>query len=457
MNISGVIPPWNTTSGTMSLENSTPSMTEYKLYDSAMNGTDATVAMLAVLMAVGVVGNIHVLAVFGFQFKKSSTYVTFVLSLAIINFLMCSIEIPFEILDLLYPYGFLNQYLCKIFRTSNAFLWLSSVFILLLIAFDRYKRVCHPFKIQWSIKKARLLILIAVSGATILTLPVIFVFGPHTSEIANGTYAQKCFLDDNVKESVYPLLYLVFLQILTVVSMIILGFSYISIGLTIRKHAKWRKRVLQYKASQPKYTRVTSENFTGSKENFTNDSLKNSGCISVYTIGTKCIKEMSSSRDKEQSDVQINSEAGKPRTEYENHNVGVPESWESKENDVSNDSNTVVSKEFKNHRKFDRMGINTQSKKNMRTKALFLITVVFIVMYTPYLILGVFLAVKKDFRDNMNDVEITLYRLAMRLVYVNDVINCFIYGIFDHRFKTHVYRFYSQLLSFFKQHYVKMK
>jgi hypothetical protein len=229
--------------------------------------------------------------------------------------------------------------------------------------------------------------------------------------------------------------------------MIILGFSYISIGLTIRKNAKWRKKVLQYKLSKPKYAKVTSDNFAGSQENSTtNNNIENSGNLSVYTIEIPSLG----------NEGKHCGEAEKPRPEYKEPSAGVPESCESQDN-VNNGSSTVVAKDFQNPKKPEKMGFTDQSKRNMRTKALFLITVVFIVMYTPFLILGVFLAVNADFRDRMDDVEITFYRLGMKLIYVNDVVNCFVYGIFDQRFKTHVYQFYRKLFSFFKQHYVKIK
>ncbi|XP_062608299.1 vasopressin V1b receptor-like [Saccostrea cucullata] len=397
------------------------------------NGITATIVLLVILMVVGILGNIHVLVVFGLHFQKSSTYVTFVFALAVINFLMCSIEIPFEILDLLYPYGLFNAWLCKFFRSSNATLSMSSVFILLLISIDRYKRVCSPLKIQWSIKKSRILIAITVFGAFVLSVPVVFIFGLHTTEISSGELVQKCFFDDKVKGSMYPLLYLVFLQIATVVSIGILAFTYISIGLTIRKHARKRAKMTYY-AKDPKEKRLNIGNSKccGNHSANLKTDIVNSGQVFVIGLNYRNQKltndwvQKVSTSNTSVSDIII-SVKNKIKTK------SAEKGKQQGENDIFK---RAVSTE------------HDQAKKN--SKVFFLVTLVFIVMYTPYMILGVFLAVEEDFRENMNDVEITFYRLAMRFVYINDVVNCFIYGILDHRFKTCVFRFYKRIFTLCK-------
>ncbi|XP_061173009.1 dopamine receptor 2-like [Saccostrea echinata] len=417
-------------------------------YDQLVNGTGATVVMLVILMVIGVIGNIHVLAVFGLNFQKSSTYVTFVFSLAVINFLMCSIEIPFEILDLLYPYGLFSGSFCKVFRSSNAGLSMSSVFLLLLIAVDRYKRVCHPLKIQWSIKKSRILIVTVISVATFLAIPVIFVFGPHTTEIAAGVHVQKCFFDDNVKGSLYPLMYLVVLQLVAVVSELVLVFSYLSIGLAIRKHARKRAKMTQFQIKRSKIKKVCSENLNSLSNHSSLSDMDSVKTLSISIIDIKEKMEMSGDDPKEHDNEISKYDKQKSKTtqtpEADNDFSDVHDDEDNNRNSCS-----TTQSEVKNNIKKKRASINSQAKKH--TKVFFVVTLVFIIMYTPYLILGVFLALKDKFRENMNDVELTFYRLAMRLVYVNDVINCFIYGVFDHRFKTCVFRFYKRLFSLFKR------
>ncbi|XP_062608293.1 vasopressin V1b receptor-like [Saccostrea cucullata] len=416
-------------------------------YDQLDNGIEATVAMLVVLMVIGVIGNIHVLAVFGLHFQKSSTYMTFVFSLAVINFLMCSIEIPFEILDLLYPYGLFSGSFCKVFRSSNAALSMSSVFLLLLIAIDRYKRVCHPLKIQWSLKKSRILIVTVISVATFLAIPVVFIFGPHTTEIAAGVHVQKCFFDDNVKGSLYPLMYLIVLQLVFVVSELVLVFSYLSIGLTIGKHVKKRAKMTQYQMKRSKSKRVSTENLNSLNSPSNNSDTDNVNSLSISVIDIK--EKMEISGDPKVHDDHI-SKYDTPENKATQTTGGKNDFDDMMEkSDDGRNSCPAAQHEVKNNIKKKRASINSQAKKH--TKVFFVVTLVFIIMYTPYLILGVFLALKENFRENMNDLELTFYRLAMRLVYVNDVINCFIYGVFDHRFKTSVFRFYKRLLSIFKR------
>lgn len=65
---------------------------------------------------------------------------------------------------------------------------------------------------------------------------------------------------------------------------------------------------------------------------------------------------------------------------------------------------------------------------------LFIIIVIFIVVFFFYFIFGVFLCLKENFKVNMIMIELSFYCLVMRFIFVNNVVNCFVYGIFDLRF-----------------------
>lgn len=95
------------------------------------------VIFVFILMVIGIIGNFHVLVVYIFRMKRSNPRI-FIIFLAALDFLTCSIGMPFVIIDLRNPLTFTIIPACKILRFINYFIGISSALILLIIAIDRW-------------------------------------------------------------------------------------------------------------------------------------------------------------------------------------------------------------------------------------------------------------------------------------------------------------------------------
>ncbi|XP_061171833.1 neuromedin-B receptor-like [Saccostrea echinata] len=286
-------------------------------YDPVDVGTKPSIVFLVFLMVIGTVANGHVFGIFLYRYKSRSTYVTFVLALALIDLLICVCDLPLEILDLSYPYNFFSEVGCKLYKVVSATLILSSVFTLTLLSRDRFKRIRHPLNPQWSNSTCRRYIGAVILLSFILSAPVIYIHGLHVVKISDGTEVEKCFFEDDIDEKLnLPL------------------------------------------------------NFKGTR--------KVSGRLRSMNV--------------------------------------VPKIQKKRKVLLGNHRSTVI---------------------------MFIITSIFIFVFLPYLVLGVFLCLKENFKDNMNEVELSVYRLSMRLMFVNNIVNCFVYGIFDPRFKKVCKEFYK--------------
>lgn len=80
---------------------------------------------------------------------------------------------------------------------------------------------------------------------------------------------------------------------------------------------------------------------------------------------------------------------------------------------------------------------NSVKLKNRKTKVLFLITLLFILAYLPYVSIGVVLTLHRDFKENLSIHQEAIYRVAIRLPLINHVVNPVIYGFCDQAFKKH--------------------
>ncbi|XP_061172972.1 neuropeptide receptor npr-1-like [Saccostrea echinata] len=362
------------------------------VFDKSIVGQKPVITYVAILMVVGFFGNIHVLVVFSTQFKKNSNYVIFVLSLAVIDFLMCSVHMPLEILDLLYPYDFYDSVTCKLFRSNQSILTITSILILILIAIDRYRHVCHPMRNQWSVSGAKRMIRFCVLLAIVVSIPVPLLFGLETVKVSKNATKTICFLENELgMEYVLPVVYILFLNFAFVCGLVVLLFTYISIGITTRRRAK--VHMMMASLMLPKNHVRTSHTKCY--------CLKCFSCKKLSRVQHHSLKSIDHKRF------------------YQT---------------LSRQRTTVFGR--------------SSSKDNKKaTKVLFCVTVIFIVSYLPYVTLGLLLTLGHDLQNFLADPGIVMYRLSVRLLLINHVCNCFVYGIFDQRFKTACFQFYLNLYN----------
>ncbi|XP_062603106.1 neuropeptide receptor npr-1-like [Saccostrea cucullata] len=364
-----------------------------EVFDKSNVGQKPVVTYVAILMVVGFFGNIHVLVVFSTQFKKNSNYVIFVLSLAVIDFLMCSVHMPLEILDLLYPYDFYGSVTCKLFRSNQSILTLASIFILILIAVDRYRHVCHPMRNQWSVFSAKRMIKFCVFLAIIVSIPVSFLFGLETVKVSENATKRICFTENELgTEYVLPVIYILFLNFVFVCGLVVLLFTYISIGITTRRRAKVHMMLTSLMLPKNRVRLRASHKKCCCIECFSCKKLSSGKHHSLQSIDHKRLYQTLS----------------RQRTVF-----GRPTSQDNKK----------------------------------ATKVLFCVTVIFIISYLPYVTLGLLLTLGHDLQNFLGDPGIVVYRLSVRLLLINHVCNCFVYGIFDQRFKTAYFQFYLNLYN----------
>ncbi|XP_071117068.1 uncharacterized protein [Haliotis cracherodii] len=197
------------------------------------------VIMFSLFAAVGVFGNILILYIYGLKFKESTTRV-FILSLAVFDLISC-VSLPYKITLLRYGSLFSNPNLARLDIVRIYFLQVS-VSILPLMSFDRYRRICEPFKLQMSPKMAKILVTCVIVIMTIFTIVRMVV----TSYTSNQCYRAEAFVSaEFVNKTVQ-----VWLQELNFICVIlpfilplpILIAVYILIGVKVRRLSKNSKR-----------------------------------------------------------------------------------------------------------------------------------------------------------------------------------------------------------------------
>lgn len=136
------------------------------------------------LMICGFIGNLMVCFYYGFK-TKITTNSIFICVLAIYDLIVCAIAMPTEIADIVFFYTFQSNVACKILRFVNYLSSLGSIFTLITISVDRYRRICKRSGRQMSIGVAKLSCLLTVVAAVLLAWPSLLIYGSIKVNIPN--------------------------------------------------------------------------------------------------------------------------------------------------------------------------------------------------------------------------------------------------------------------------------
>ncbi|XP_046567865.1 nematocin receptor 2-like [Haliotis rubra] len=193
-------------------------------------------AFVGVIMVIGFFGNFLVCYIFTRRIPLSVNTFLLVI-LAALDLVNCTLNMPFEIIDLRYFYVFESDIACKIFRFLVAFPNIDSTFVLLIITVDRYKRVCRPMSIQMTFKDARKYVAIATAAAILLSLPAVLIYGTETVKTSmKELYGQDCKSTDKITGTAFRFFYQVAIGLGAMLISAVLCYIYVHIWREIRTH-----------------------------------------------------------------------------------------------------------------------------------------------------------------------------------------------------------------------------
>ena len=162
----------------------------------------------ALILTIGLFGNLLVLIVYTFRYKRSQAR-GFILFLATNDFLMCLFGLPYQLIDMVNPYTYTYGTWCKVSSFIVLTLFHISVFGLVVIAVDRYTKICHPLgKFHTQYFGKRRACVIAVILGVLLSWPILILYGP--SEMDTGVQnitGYACYYEYADPESNYVLIY----------------------------------------------------------------------------------------------------------------------------------------------------------------------------------------------------------------------------------------------------------
>lgn len=329
---------------------------------------------MSLLMLVGIFGNLMVLIVYlRKRLKCSSDY--FILNLAFLDLLTCLIGVPVEIVDLRDPYMFYAPAACKLLRTVESFSNMGSTLTLMAIAMDRYKRICKLGE-RFSNQKAKRLCIGAILIGALTCWPAGVVFGKKTVDVGiPGANTADCSTADEMRNTIYPLLYYGLVMLYFIICVIFVLFVYVRISIFIRRG----------KSNQKKTTKPTAQHAPSLNLHSSND-------------GHTALSSASGEED-----------------------VNNRQVIEKKAVDISQGGRLV------------------NTIKVTRTTTIFVaVTAAFILSYLPFLVVMVTRNIKKNFEDILSPSAEVFYKFCLKSYFINNAINPVIYSFLNRNFRADV-------------------
>lgn len=201
------------------------------------------ISLLAILIPIGLIGNLHVLIAYLKYFKKSN-YKVYVLWLAMIDIINCSVVAPFVIAYLFFPVMYPSAILCKVFRFVLYTTAIVSTSSLIVIAIDRHKKVVNPLGSHFKTTTAKVLCFCCLIFAVFLAWPAPILFGlAHIKTGIPGIIGSRCFMEDSFRDTNYMAYYNFILVLFFLVVTTILLIVYVRIGRHISQHNAFRNSI----------------------------------------------------------------------------------------------------------------------------------------------------------------------------------------------------------------------
>ncbi|KAL4231297.1 hypothetical protein ACF0H5_008877 [Mactra antiquata] len=166
--------------------------------------------LIAVECVLGVFGNIFILIVYSKWYKLCS-FRCFVLSLACIDLTSSVTTLPGEIVSQLNWYHYKYDAMCKIKSFFNVFTVWSSGLVLLLLAYDRYRKICYPLSWQIPVRNSARLCVAAILFSIVISSPIAVLWGIQSYEYNFGNYTVQvsiCEKAEMFADEVIPFMYI---------------------------------------------------------------------------------------------------------------------------------------------------------------------------------------------------------------------------------------------------------
>lgn len=350
----------------------------------------------AILMMVGMPGNFIVIIVYLLKMAKTTSR-HFIISLAMCDFINCAFGMPVELSLIWNFYDFDLPILCKVSRFSTFFMNNISSCVLIAIAVDRFRRVCLPLRPNMTVTHSKIICITVTIISLISAVPSLFIYGTRTihqpAPVNDTMFVLKtCYVDDSVGTKL-PLIFNLYMFISVILMIICLTVMYGLVGRVVcsRKHSEESIRKVKFKTtltmdSKSRFSTRFLRSFSEHSPKLFHKARRQQGRDSPVPD----IVEPLGPRSRTHSDLSVRRHGGK------------------------------------------------EIRAGRTTLILFIVTLIFVLSFVPYLAIVTMRYIKIDLIRTMTPTQMTIYNLTLRSYLLNSAVNPIVYCFLNRQFRMKV-------------------
>ncbi|KAK6979370.1 orexin receptor type 2 [Biomphalaria glabrata] len=434
-----------------------------------------TLIYMSVSIVVGCVGNCLVIVVYSTKLIRTPLRI-FIVSMAIFDLLTNLFVMPAKTHELFNMWDSDMPTLCRLQKYLNSSFVITSGLILVAIATTRYKMVCHPFGKQVTIKQAKIISVILALSAFLISIPYGIIHGTQTKETPNkninGSY---CQVDDSYVKTIWPSLNSgLFILVFLVCSAVIVVF-YTCIGRTTWKQQNvFRKEEIRSSGQQTEnstsFTAVCDETHRSSISDKEGPLATSETELVIETIDVKAEKTSASNHEDKVTNTNKVLERGLGLCDTNDRNLEsafsmMPDTQNNKQQNrskvksiaFSNDNEQITDmtlhqneapyQESLNQDKTSQQKPSTKQRRVFGRTSLmmFIVTLVFVLGFLPFLGLNVFLAISPKKVAALKGASLAFYQLFLSSYLLNSFANPIVYSLLDMRFRKECFKLFKCL------------
>ena len=365
------------------------------------------------LMFLGLPGNFIVIVIYLLKMAKTTSR-HFIISLAVCDFVNCAFGMPVELSLLANYYKFDYPILCKVSRFSTFFMNNTSSLVLMGIAVDRFRRVCIPLRPNMTVTQSRIICIVAGIFSMLSAAPALIIYGTRTIYIpgpANNTMVvfKTCHINDASKETTYPMIFNLYLFIGTLTIFFTLAILYACVGRVVCRRKTFSEE---------------SVRFTSSYRHDADNTVRNGRSLSVTSRFWRSVSNVSPKLLRH------------AQTKFGQQNKNLPD---------------IIEPNALRDRAASETSVRRHGGKSVRagrtTMILFLVTLLFILTFVPYLTIVTMRYIKPHMVEHMTTIERSVFNFMLRSYLMNSAFNPLIYCFLNRQFRMKVKRCFLTLFK----------
>lgn len=384
-----------------------------------------------IVSVVGTFGNANIILLYWRKFDQSN-YRTAIIFLAVVDLSICSIVVPLRMVEIRYKYAS-SESICKCAMYLVHLLGQTSLYILAFIAVERYRKVCHATKAQFTQLQVRIICLVIFLIMVVISIPALFLFKSESIEIFDypGYNGTVCHADGRKK-----IFARTFSGITILIGVFSIGtclFCYSNIGRVIYTKVKSKQFSLRFS----RHIETTDQSSNATMET---EVTKETGpeSVNINNATNTDLKENTLSKNK--VPVIGNSTDLKENTESKNEFRVIGISTDLKENKKTKNQPPVMRKK--------KRPISSMYDRTLQIAFMFLVTTVLSFLFCLVSIIVDIIETKPDLERSMLETLGGSFYIFSGFLYLSNAINPIVYGFIDNKLRKEFIKLYTSIFCF---------